>query len=51
MVGFGRPAGGFRILRNDAVNDSAPHVTVQEAETDPNCYVCGNADPSVPCHW
>ncbi len=47
MVGFGRPAGGFRILRTRPVNDSAPHVTVQELEADPNCYVCGRTDQGV----
>ncbi len=44
MVGFGRPAGGFRIMRTNPVNSSSPHVTVQELEADPGCYVCGNAD-------
>lgn len=42
MVGLGRPAGGFRILRTMPVNASAPHVTVQERDADPNCYVCGH---------
>lgn len=41
MVGLGRPAGGFRILRTMPVNASAPHVTVQERDVAPNCYVCG----------
>ena len=44
MVGLGRPAGGFRILRTDPVNAVAPHVTVQELDTDPLCYVCGTGD-------
>jgi hypothetical protein len=47
MVGFGRPAGGFRILRTKPVNGSAPHVTVQEPDADPNCYVCGRRDQGV----
>ena len=41
IVGLGRPAGGFRILRTNPVNSTAPHVTVQELEADPSCYVCG----------
>jgi hypothetical protein len=47
VVGFGRPAAGFRILRTMPVNDSAPHVTVQEPDTDPKCYVCGRGDEGV----
>jgi hypothetical protein len=41
MVGIGRPADGFRILRTMPVNDDAPHVTVQEPDADTSCYVCG----------
>lgn len=47
MVGFGRPAGGFRILRTAPVNDSAPHVTVQELDAHPPCYVCGRGTHGV----
>jgi len=43
MVGLGRPAGGFRILRTNPVNVSSPHVTVQHLDVDPNCYVCGKS--------
>lgn len=42
MVGLGRPAGGFRVLRTEPVTGAAPHVTVQEPTTEPNCYVCGS---------
>lgn len=42
MVGFGRSAGGFRVLRIEPVTDNAPHVTVQEPTIGPNCYVCGS---------
>lgn len=44
IVGLGRPAGGFRILRTNPVNSEAPHVTVQELDVDPGCYVCGTGD-------
>jgi hypothetical protein len=47
MVGLGRPAGGFRILRTTPVNPSAPHVTVQEPDADPRCYVCGRDNNGV----
>jgi hypothetical protein len=49
MVGFGRPAGGFRILRTMPVNYSAPHVTVQELDADPNCYVCSRGVHGIRC--
>jgi hypothetical protein len=49
MVGLGRPAGGFRILRTDPVNADAPHVTVQELDADPSCYVCGVGDGVRAC--
>jgi hypothetical protein len=41
IVGLGRPADGFRILRTRPVNDEAPHVTVLEPDADRSCYVCG----------
>jgi hypothetical protein len=41
MVGIGRPASGFRILRTQPVHENAPHVTVQEREKIDSCYVCG----------
>ena len=44
MVGLGRPAGGFRLLRTDPVNSSSPHVTVQQLDEDPGCYVCGTGE-------
>jgi hypothetical protein len=47
MVGLGRPAGGFRILRTQPVTDRAPQVTVQEPDGDPGCYVCGLDGDSV----
>jgi ThiF family len=47
MVGFGRPVGGFRILRTNPVNADAPHVTVQEPDCDPSCYICGTAPHTV----
>ena len=43
MVGLGRPACGFRVLRTEPVTDDSPHVTVQEPTTGPKCYVCGNS--------
>jgi molybdopterin/thiamine biosynthesis adenylyltransferase len=45
MVGVGRPASGFRVLRINPVNGTAPHVTVIEPDPDPRYYVCG--DPSL----
>jgi ThiF family len=47
VVGLGRPAGGFRILRTLPVNATSPHVTVQEPEADPRCYVCGHTGDGV----
>ena len=47
MVGIGRPSSGFRILRTRPVQEGAPHVTVQEREVIPLCYVCGDAPISV----
>lgn len=43
VVGLGRPASGFRLLRTAPVNDQAPHVTVIEPDADPACHVCGDA--------
>jgi hypothetical protein len=42
MVGLGRPADGFRLLRTQPVSKDAPHVTIQEPTTGPNCHVCGS---------
>lgn len=47
MMGLGRPAGGYRLLRSDPVNGAAPHVTVQEPDAAPGCYVCGTGANSV----
>lgn len=47
MVGLGRPAGGFRILRTNPVNADAPHVTVQEPDEDTSCFICGNGRHGV----
>jgi hypothetical protein len=47
MVGLGRPAGGFRILRTNPVTDHSPHVTVQEPDPEPGCYICGLPPSSV----
>jgi hypothetical protein len=47
MVGLGRPAGGFRILRTNPVTANSPHVTVQEPEPEPACYICGAPPSSV----
>lgn len=42
MVGIGRPADGFRVLRTSPVNNTAPHVTVIDPEPSEACYVCGD---------
>ncbi len=47
MVGVGRPAGGSRILRTLPVTDTGPHVTVQESDPTPTCYICGDPPASV----
>jgi hypothetical protein len=47
MVGIGRPAGGSRILRIQPVTTASPHVTVQELDRDPTCYICGDPPASV----
>ena len=47
MVGIGRPSSGFRILRTRPVSENAPHITVQEREEIPSCYVCGADSLSV----
>jgi len=47
MVGLGHPGSGYRLLRTNPVNDAAPHVTVQEPDADPSCYVCGTGPGSV----
>lgn len=47
MVGLGRPAGGFRILRTNPVTRNSPHVTVQEPDPEPACYICGLPPSSV----
>lgn len=47
MVGLGRPAAGYRLLRTNPVHDDAPHVTVQEPDAEPSCYVCGTGSNSV----
>ena len=47
MVGLGRPATGFRILRTQPLTSEGLHVTVQEPEADPACLVCGTSPHSV----
>jgi molybdopterin/thiamine biosynthesis adenylyltransferase len=47
MVGIGRPPGGFRVLRTLPISDRGLHVTVQEPDVLPSCYVCGEAPMSV----
>lgn len=47
LVGFGRPASGFRILRSQPLTATGLHVTVQEPEADPACPVCGSSPHSV----
>lgn len=47
IVGLGRPAGGFRILRTNPVTANSPHVTVQEPDPEPACYICGLPPSSV----
>ena len=46
IVGLGRPAGGFRILRTNPAG-CLPHVVVQDPEPDPSCHVCGSAAASA----
>lgn len=46
IVGLGRPAGGFRILRTDPAGN-LPHVVVQEPAADGKCSVCGSGALSV----
>lgn len=51
IVGLGRPAGGFRILRTNPAG-CLPHVVVQDPEPDPSCHVCGSAAASArPWRW
>jgi hypothetical protein len=45
--GLGRPATGFRLVRNRPVKDGHPHVVVQKPAVDPTCYVCGDGPHSV----
>lgn len=47
MVGLGRPAGGFRLLRIQPPTAEIPHVVVQEPEVNLGCLVCGSSDLSV----
>lgn len=47
MVGFGRPASGFRLFRTMPTNDLSPHITVQDPEADANCYICGSQRQAV----
>lgn len=47
IIGLGRPAGGFRILRTNPVTGRSPHVTVQEPDPKPACYICGLPPSSV----
>lgn len=46
IVGLGRPAGGFRILRTNP-SGCLPHVVVQDPEPNPSCHVCGSAPGSA----
>jgi len=46
-VGLGRPASGFRILRNQPVSLGHPHLVVQEPHIDPECHVCSTRQYSV----
>lgn len=46
IVGLGRPAGGFRILRTKPAG-SLPHVVVQDPEADESCHICGASASSV----
>lgn len=46
IVGLGRPAGGFRILRTSPAG-CLPHVVVQDPEPVPSCQVCGTGSFSV----
>lgn len=46
IVGLGRPAGGFRILRTNPAG-CLPHVVVQDPEPNPSCHVCGTGSSSV----
>ncbi len=45
--GLGRPATGFRLLRNWPVKQGHPHVVVQKPAVDPTCHVCGSGPHSV----
>ena len=46
-TGLGRPAAGFRILRNRPVARGHPQLVVQEPHVDPDCHVCGSRPHSV----
>ncbi len=45
--GLGRPADGFRLLRNRPAAAGHPQLVVQTPHVDPTCYVCGNGPHSV----
>lgn len=45
--GLGRPATGFRILRNRPASPGRPQLVVQRPAADPTCYVCGSGPHSV----
>lgn len=47
MVGLGRPASGFRILRTRPLTSEGLHVTLQDPEVDPGCPICGSSPHSV----
>ena len=47
MVGIGRPASGFRLLRSLPAPPGSSHVTVQEVDPDPFCFICGSPPASV----
>jgi hypothetical protein len=47
MVGIGRPAADSRILRIRPVTTTGPHVTVQELDRNPTCYICGDPPAGV----
>jgi hypothetical protein len=50
MVGLGRPAGGFRVLRTKPVGAAGVHVTVQERP--PNRAATSAAPPATgPGRW
>lgn len=47
MVGLGRPAEGYRILRTNPLTPNGLHVTIQEPEAHPTCPVCSTSPYSV----